>query len=431
LKSFVKTLIKITGAVAEPLPRIRVFSRFQVCSSMMPLDWSSAESSALLKELRTRRELPRDWMPAQIGDSLKDIDTPALVVDLDKCERNLKQLMKAVAHSTVRVRPHAKTHKSAELARRQIDLGAVGVCCQKLGEAEAMLAGGIQDVLITSPIVGDAKLIRLSKVARSYAPARIGICIDQAETARRLTHICQAEGARLDVYIDIDVGQTGCGLSTNDEVVALGRYLVQQAHLRFRGIQAYAGPAQHRRGIPERRAAAQAAAERAGSARDALITAGIGCEVITGGGTGTLPYDIDSGVFTEVQPGSYLFMDTDYAKNEPDPRHALAFEHALFVLSSVISTQGEKATLDAGMKSFSTDCGPAQPAFTGWSIRSVTDEHTVLVRDYVRTSIKVGDKALLVPGHCDPTVNLHDWLVLTRAGRVEAIWPVEARGRSY
>jgi D-serine deaminase-like pyridoxal phosphate-dependent protein len=396
----------------------------------MALDWTAVEKGIVIKEFRPRRTFPNDWIPARPGDLLKEIDTPALIVDLDKCDANLATLMNAVAGLPVRVRPHAKTHKCAELARRQVQAGAFGICVQKLGEAEAMLAGGLSDVLITNEVVGEAKMRRLARVARAYAPARLGVCVDQIDVARRLAAVCLAEQATLDVYIEIDVGQNRCGVAEPHVAVAIARFLHGSPAFHFRGLHAYAGLAQHRRGVPERRGAAQAAAERAAQARDAILAAELPCETVTGGGTGTLPYDLQGGVYTEVQPGSYLFMDVDYAKNEVDA-NAPAFENSLFVLASVISMQGERATLDAGLKSFSTDSGPAHPAFEGWRVRSVSDEHTVLLREFAGTPIKIGDKALLVPSHCDPTVNLHDWIVATRKGRVEAVWPIDARGRSY
>jgi D-serine deaminase-like pyridoxal phosphate-dependent protein len=396
----------------------------------MALDWTAAGKGSVLKEFRPRRTVPGEWIPAQPGDLLKEVDTPALIVDLDRCEANIARLMTAVAGLPVRVRPHAKTHKCAELARRQIEAGAVGVCVQKLGEAEAMLAGNVNDVLITNEIVGEAKMRRLARVARAYAPARVGICVDQIDVARRLAAICQAEQATLDVYVEIDVGQNRCGVAEPHVAVAIARFLHGSPVFHFRGIHAYSGLAQHRRGVPERRGAARGASERAAQARDAILAAELPCDIVTGGGTGTLPYDLLSGVYNEVQPGSYLFMDVDYAKNEIDTS-APAFENSLFILASVISMQGERATLDAGLKSFSTDSGPAHPAFEGWRVRSVSDEHAVLMREFAGTPIKIGDKALLVPSHCDPTVNLHDWLVAARKGRVEAVWPIEARGRSY
>ncbi|HYA67005.1 MAG TPA: DSD1 family PLP-dependent enzyme [Burkholderiaceae bacterium] len=396
----------------------------------MALDWTTAKQSFAAKETRSRRTVPGDWIPAQVGDLLRDVDTPALIVDLDKCEGNIAKLMAALAGTRVQVRPHAKTHKCVELARQQVAAGAVGVCCQKLGEAEAMFAGQIKDVLITNEIVGESKMRRMARVVRSVAPARLGVCIDNAEIARQLARICRTEQVVLDVYVEIDVGQNRGGLVEPRAAAALARILHDTAVFRFRGVHAYAGLAQHRRGVPERRAAAEAAATRAAQARDAIVAANVPCEVVTGGGTGTFAYDVRSGVYTEVQPGSYLFMDADYVRNEQDA-HAPQFEVALFVLATVMSLREDRATLDAGLKAFSTDMGPARPTFAGWRVRNVSDEHTVLMRADDATPIRLGDKALLVPGHCDPTVNLHEWLVATRKGRVEAVWPIEARGRFY
>lgn len=396
----------------------------------MALDWTAAEKGPALTEPRPARAVPGRWIPAKPGDLLKEVDTPALIVDLDRCERNIAAVMMAVAGIPVRVRPHAKTHKCVELARRQVGSGAIGVCVQKLGEAEAMLAGGINDVLITNEIVGESKLRRLARVARAYAPARIGVCVDHIDVARRLASICQSEQAALDVYVEIDVGQNRCGVAEPHVAVNIARYVHASPVLHFRGLNAYAGLAQHRRGVPERRTAAHAAAERAAQARTAILAANLPCDIVTGGGTGTLLYDLQSGVYNELQPGSYLFMDIDYSRNATD-ENAPVFENSLFLLTTVISMHGDRATLDAGLKSFSTDSGPAMPAFEGWRVRSVSDEHTVLMREFAGTPIKIGDKALLVPGHCDPTVNLNDWLVATRKGRVEAVWPIEARGRSY
>jgi len=293
-----------------------------------------------------------------------------------------------------------------------------------------MLAGNIDDVLITNEIVGETKMRRLALVARAYAPARVGVCVDNIDIARQLAAVCATEQAMLDVYIEVDVGQNRGGLTDAAAIVQLAAMVHESPSFAFRGLHAYAGLAQHRRGVPERRAAAQAAALRAAAARDAIVQAGLPCEVVTGGGTGTFAYDMRSGVYTEVQPGSYLFMDVDYAKNEQDSQ-APAFQVALFVLASVMSLQHGRATLDAGLKAFSTDLGPAQPAFDGWRVRNVSDEHTVLMRADDGTSVKLGDKALLVPSHCDPTVNLHDWMVATRKGRVEAVWPIDARGKMY
>ncbi|HUN93107.1 MAG TPA: DSD1 family PLP-dependent enzyme [Burkholderiaceae bacterium] len=372
-----------------------------------------------------------DWIPAQRGDSLKQVDTPALILDLDKFEANLTRMAQAAASSAVRLRPHAKTHKCVEIARRQINAGAVGICVQKMGEAEVFLGGDIPDVLITNEIAGDQKLRRLAQLARRFTDSKLGVCVDDAESARRLATLCAEEQARLDVYVEVDVGQNRGGVPDAEVAVQVARVVAASGFLHLAGLHAYAGSAQHRRGAPERRAAVKHAAARAAEVRDALVAANLSCDVITGGGTGTFPYDATSGVYNEIQPGSYLFMDVDYKRNEQDP-DAPVFDNALFVLTTVMSQRGERATLDAGLKAFSTDSGPARPTFDGWRVHSVSDEHTVLTRIADGgPAIKIGAKALLVPGHCDPTVNLHDWIVAVRQGTVEAVWPVDARGAVY
>lgn len=361
---------------------------------------------------------------------MAEIDTPALLLDLDVFEGNLQRLAASLASTGVRLRPHAKTHKCAEIARRQVAAGAIGMCCQKLGEAEAMLEGGITDVLITNEIVGPVKLRRLARLAWAHAPAVVGVCVDSVDGALQLAAACRAEQSQVDAYVEVDVGQNRCGVSDPEEVVAIARALHEAPSVRYRGLHAYAGMAQHRRGVPERRSSAANAALRAAQAREAVIESGLPCDIVTGGGTGTFVYEARSGVYNEVQPGSYVFMDADYARNEQDGS-APRFESALFLLSTVMSVQGERAVLDAGLKAFSTDLGPPHPTFAGWQVRSVSDEHTVLLRTDSESTLRLGDKALLIPGHCDPTVNLHDWIVAARGGVVEAVWPIEARGRMY
>jgi D-serine deaminase-like pyridoxal phosphate-dependent protein len=370
-------------------------------------------------------------MPAQPGDALADIDTPALILDLDRFDTNLERMMTAAAAAGVRVRPHAKSHKSLQIAHRQVAAGAVGVCCQKIGEAEVFLSGGIRDVLVTNEIVGTRKLRRLAQLAKLFSGARVGVCVDDVGVVRQLSLVCAEEDADIDVYVELDVGQNRAGVAAPADVVELAREVMRGPRLTLMGVQAYAGSAQHRRGVPERRNAASRAAARAAEARTLLRDAGLPCEIVTGGGTGTFMYDAGSKVYDEIQPGSFVFMDVDYARNEVDaavPR----FEHALFVLAAVMSVRGDRATLDAGLKAFSTDSGPAQPTFSGWQLRSVSDEHSVLTRiDDSGPAIQLGAKALLVPGHCDPTINLHDWIVAVRKGKVEDVWRIDARGAVF
>jgi len=395
----------------------------------MPLDRSRTYRHSA--PLDARRSPPNDWIPAQPGDPIQEIDTPALILDLDKFEANLRRMADFAARAHVRIRPHAKVHKCAEIARRQINAFDGGICCQKLGEAEAMLAGDVTDILITSQVVGERKMRRLARLARHYAPARLGLCIDHPDVARQLAAVCEAEEARLEVYVDVDLGQNRGGVQTPEAAVELARILVSSPNLSLMGIHAFSSMAQYRRGAPERREATDRGAQRASVMRDALVAANLPCDVVCGGGTGSFLYEAASGVFNEIHAGSFALMDINYTRNEHDPAGP-RFECALFVLSCVISVGEERATLDAGLKAFSTDTGPPQPTFPGWRVRAVADEHTVLIRATEDGQpVKLGDKALLIPNRSDPTVNLHDWIVAVRANSVEAVWPIDARGAMY
>jgi D-threonine aldolase len=356
---------------------------------------------------------------------LDEVDTPALVLDLDAFERNLRRMQDAVAGRRIRVRTHAKTHKCAEIARRQVAAGAVGVCCQKVSEAEALVEGGIADVLISNEIVGAPKLARLAALSKR---ARIGVCVDDAENLRAIG----ASGASLDLYVEIDVGAKRCGVPPGEPALALAREASALPNLRFAGLQAYQGAAQHVRSMAERRAHIARAAEAAQATRKLIEAAGIACPRVTGGGSGTFMFEIESGVYDEIQPGSYVFMDVDYARNEwsdPLPR----FEHALFVLATVMSRPTpQRVVVDAGLKASSVDSGlPQVWQRAGLAFVRASDEHGVIEVAAGGTAPALGEKLRLVPGHCDPTVNLYDWYVCVRADHVEALWPIVGRGALY
>lgn len=367
--------------------------------------------------------------PATPGIALDAVDTPALVIDLDAFERNLARLMESITGREVRLRAHAKTHKCAEIARRQVAAGAVGVCCQKVSEAEAMVAGGIADVLVSNEVVGERKLARLAALARH---ARIGVCVDDASNVRALAAAVRRFDAQLEVYVEVDVGAHRCGVAPGEPVVALARQIVDSPGLRFAGLQAYQGSAQHLRATAERRGAIERAAAAVRATRSALEAAGLDCPTVTGGGSGSYPFEVDSGAWNEIQCGSYVFMDADYARNEwaaPLPH----FEHALFVLATVMSRPApERAVLDAGLKASSVDSGlPVVWNREGLRYTRASDEHGVLEITPGADAPALGEKLLLVPGHCDPTVNLYDWYVCVRSGVVEALWPISARGAVY
>lgn len=359
---------------------------------------------------------------------LGDIDTPALLIDLDAYERNLERMADKVQATTVRLRPHAKTHKCPIIARHQMVLGAIGQCCQKVGEAEAMVRGGVPDVLVSNEVVGKSKIRRLAALARL---ARIGVCVDNQQVVADTDEAAQTFGTRLDVLIEIDVGTQRCGVSAGEDARNLAQMVDRCTGLRLGGIQAYHGSAQHIRSYETRRRAIEQCAQKAQHTRDLFERAGLNCEIVSGAGTGTHPFDIASGVYNELQVGSYIFMDADYLKNlGADGKPIRDFEPSLFVLTSVMSHPvADRAVVDAGLKALSTDCGlPTVWQHEHMAYVSVSDEHGVVKLDPARDSIAVGDKLSLLPGHCDPTVNLHDWYVAMRGGSVEGIWPITARG---
>ncbi|TAD89849.1 MAG: DSD1 family PLP-dependent enzyme [Alphaproteobacteria bacterium] len=361
--------------------------------------------------------------PAGIGDPVALIETPALVVDRPTFLRNLQRM--AAATQGVRLRPHAKTHRSADVALAQIALGAVGVCCQTVGEAEALVAGGVPDVLVTNEVVSPGKLARLCGLARV---ARVGVLVDHPAAVDDLGRAARAAGAEVGVLVEIDVGQNRCGAIPGEPAAMLAERVVATEGLRFDGLQAYHGAAQHRRTPQERSQAIEAAALSVRRTQAALATRGLVASVIGGAGTGTFALEAASGLWTELQPGSYVFMDADYAANTWAPE-SVRFDQALHLVATVISAPTpERAVLDAGLKAVATDSGvPLVAGRDGWQVDRLSDEHaTCRTPDQARP----GERVHLIPGHIDPTVNLHDWLVVVEAGRVVALWPVTARGAS-
>jgi D-serine deaminase-like pyridoxal phosphate-dependent protein len=369
--------------------------------------------------------------PAEIGMTLDEVDTPALIIDLDAFERNLRRLADRVAGSGVRLRAHAKTHKCPVIALKQIELGAVGVCVQKVSEAEAMIYGGVRDVLVTNEVVGRQKLRRLMGLA---GMARLGVCADDPAQLADLEAAAAEAGTAIRVYVEVNMGGNRCGVEPGEPALDLARRIGDLPHLTFGGLQAYHGSAQHLRGWDERQKAIASAVEKAASTRDLLLANGIACDQVTGAGTGTFEFEAGSGVYTELQCGSYIFMDADYGRNfDRDGAPTRAFEPSLFVWATVMSRPAqERAIVDAGLKALAFDSGPPlvwdEPAAT---YERASDEHGRLGISAPTNRLNLGDKVRLVPGHCDPTVNLYDWYVGIRGDRVEALWPITARGAVY
>lgn len=366
--------------------------------------------------------------PAEIGMSLFEVDTPALLIDLDAFERNLQRLPAAIAGTGVRLRPHSKTHKSPVIALKQMALGAVGICCQKVSEAEAMVLGGVPDILISNEVVGRPKLRHLAALARQ---AKIGVCVDDPEQIGELEAAAAAVGARIDVLVEIDVGARRCGVEPGEPALTLAQRIAASPSLRFAGLQAYHGRAQHLRSHADRRAAVQSAVNATSQTVDLLTRHGLVCDIVGGAGTGTYRFEASSGIYNELQPGSYIFMDADYARNlDEHGRPVAEFEQSLFVYATVMSKPTrERAVLDAGLKALSVDSGmPIVADMEDIHYERASDEHGVLTIGETNRQLRVGDKVRLIPGHCDPTVNAYDWYVGIRGDRVEALWPITARG---
>lgn len=364
---------------------------------------------------------------ARSGDRLEDIDTPALVLDLDAFEDNLRSMQALAEQHGVALRPHAKAHKCPEIALRQIALGAVGICCQKVSEAVPFIKAGVQDILISNEVVGRHKLELLARLA---AEARLTVCVDHPKALEALSAALDAHHSFVDVLVEVDIGQKRCGVQSRADAVALAELAARLPNVRFAGIQAYHGGIQHKRSLEQRLAAAEKGMRITAKYLDALRQAGFACEVVTGGGTGTVAFDAASGVFTEVQPGSYAFMDADYGALEWS--EVLTFRHALFVLGTVMSVPTpHRAVVDVGLKSTTGESGLPKVAGRGdLRCTALNDEHCVLEGEGDAPPPGLGECVRLVPGHCDPTFNLHDELVVVRKGLVEAVWPVSARGLS-
>ncbi|NMM08513.1 DSD1 family PLP-dependent enzyme [Polaromonas sp.] len=378
-----------------------------------------------------------------MGKPVNDIDTPALVIDLDAMKRNIGRLAEFAKKHNIRWRPHAKMHKSAALARMQIKAGAVGVCVQKTAEAEAMVAGAVYNVYISNQVIAPAKLARVAALTQRVAAhgGQIAIAVDSLEGVSRLAQAMteartsprEDSGAApaatvIDVFVEIDVGQGRCGVTPGPAAVTLALEIRKHPALRFAGLQAYHGGAQHVRSALDRQAAIAQVVAAVRRTRQLIAEQGMTVGLVTGAGTGTFALETASGVYGELQAGSFLFMDRDYAANERDSAQPV-FEHALFVKSQVMSVCASHAVVDAGHKSHAIDSG--LPAVHGLALDYANggDEHGIL-RGAVLPEL--GEAVWLIPGHCDPTVNLHDFMVGVRGGlqhgTVEQIIRVDARG---
>ena len=372
-------------------------------------------------------------IPALPGMDEGDIQTPCLILDLDALERNIVKMGDYARAHGMRHRVHGKMHKSVDVAKLQERLGgAVGVCCQKVSEAEVFARGGIRDVLVSNQVRDPVKIDRLARLPK--LGARTIVCVDDVANVADLSEAAVRHGSQLEVFVEIDCGAGRCGVKTPEEVVAIAKAVAAAPGLKFTGIQAYQGAMQHLDKYEDRKAKLDAAIAQVKACVDALEAAGLKPELVSGGGTGSYYFESNSGVYNELQCGSYAFMDADYGRILDKGGNRIdrgEWENALFILTSVMShVKADKAICDAGLKAQSVDSGlPVIFGRDDVTYVKCSDEHGVI--DDPQGVLKVGNKLKLVPGHCDPTCNLHDWYVGVRNGKVESLWPVSARGKAY
>jgi 3-hydroxy-D-aspartate aldolase len=372
-------------------------------------------------------------VPALPGMDEADIQTPCLVLDLDALERNITKMGDWAKAHGMRHRVHGKMHKSVDVALLQEELGgACGVCCQKVSEAEVFARGGVKDVLVSNQVRDPAKIDRLARIPNHGA--RAICCVDDIANVADLSAAAVKHGNTIECLIEIDCGAGRCGVTTTSEVVEIAKAIDAAEGLKFAGLQAYQGAMQHLDLYEEREAKIAVAVAMVKDAVDTLKTEGLECDIVGGGGTGSYYFEGSSGVYNELQCGSYAFMDADYGRILDKDGKRIdqgEWENALFILTSVMShAKADKAIVDAGLKAQSVDSGlPVIFGRDDVEYVKCSDEHGVVADpDAV---LKVNDKLKLVPGHCDPTCNVHDWYVGVRNGKVETIWPVSARGKAY
>ncbi len=372
-------------------------------------------------------------IPAAIGMDASEIQTPALVLDLDALERNIKKMGDYAKAHGMRHRVHGKMHKSVDVAKLQVEQGgACGICCQKVSEAEVFARGGIKDVLVSNQVRDPAKIDRLARMPK--LGARTICCVDDIDNVADLSEAAQRHGTQIECLVEIDCGAGRCGVTTTPEVIAIAKAIDAAPGLKFAGIQAYQGAMQHMDLYEDRKAKIDIAVAQVKDAVDGLKAEGLVCDIVGGGGTGSYYFESTSGVYNELQCGSYAFMDADYGRILDENGNRIdrgEWENAFFILTSVMShAKADKAIVDAGLKAQSVDSG--LPVIFGRSdveYIKCSDEHGVVADP--DGALKVNDKLHLVPGHCDPTANVHDWYVGVRNGKVETLWPVSARGKAF
>jgi D-serine deaminase-like pyridoxal phosphate-dependent protein len=362
--------------------------------------------------------------------SRAQLTTPALVIDLDAMERNIARMAEHCRKHGVALRPHAKTHKSIRIAQLQVAAGAVGICAATLGEAEVLAGAGIPDVLITSPVVGEARIARL--IALNEKATGLKVVTDNVSVAEALSRAAGEAGKPLEVFVELDIGTRRTGARTPEAALAVARQVAKSNSLVFAGIHAYAGHLQHIADYAARRAEADRCARPLAVFTEQLDAEGIRPPIISGAGTGSHEIDARRGNYSEMQCGSYIFTDVQYNACALRQGAAQPFETGLFVQLTVISSNGDGQPItDGGLKRFATDGPPPEilrgaPAGSKYIFKG--DEHGAIVLPDGIKDLPIGSKIECLSPHCDPTVNLYDHYHIVRGDMLVDIWPVDARG---
>ena len=356
-----------------------------------------------------------------LGTPKEELDTPSFIIDLDAMENNIEKMASYCRSKSINLRPHTKHHKSPDIAKKQIAAGAIGICCQKLGEAEIMASHGVDNILITYEIIGSFKIRRLMALAKS---TKVSVTVDDVANVVDLSEAANAAQVSIGVSLDVNVGQNRCGVEPDKSVIELAQAVEAAPGLQFLGIHAYNGAIQSVEDDDKRKALDSDSMGKTLAAINHLRSAEIPCEIVTAGGTGTYNMTGSYSHITEIQPGSYVFMDAQYGRVLPD------FINAGTIIASVISrpTQ-DRAVIDCGMKALSTDqWPPVIKSASGLTVASASDEHlTITLESEESQQLRPGDKVELIPGHNATTVNLHTHLFGMRNNKLEVIWPVSAR----
>ncbi len=372
-------------------------------------------------------------VPARPGMDESEIQTPCLILDLDALERNIVKMGDYARAHGMKHRVHGKMHKSVDVAKLQEKLGgAVGVCCQKVSEAEAFVRGGIRDVLVSNQVTDAVKIDRLARLP--LLGARTIVCVDDVANIADLSAAAVRHGTEIECLVEVDCGADRCGVTTPAAAVAIAKAVDAAPGLAFTGIQAYQGAMQHLDSFEARKEKLDLAIAQVKETVAALEAEGLAPKLVSGGGTGSYQFESNSGVYNELQCGSYAFMDADYGRIRDADGNRIdksEWENALFLLTGIMShAKPDMAVCDAGLKAQSVDSGlPVVFGRDDVKYLKCSDEHGVIADP--NGVLKINQKLRLVPGHCDPTCNLHDWYVGVRGGKVETVWPVSARGKAF